>query len=209
MNKVVCFISFVAGAAIGGVATWKYLETKTEEKIQEEIEIFKTDYIEKKENTVGEPDENIETLKKNDNEQELVQKNKEKPSIIEYAAKVREQRYQSVDYNNPSNNVPKDENVDETEEDAPYVIPPEEFGTIDGYETIALTFYADNVLADEMDDLVDVDDVIGCESLNSFGEYEDDVVYVRNDKYECDYEIAKDNRTYFEVTETMPHRNGV
>ena len=40
------------------------------------------------------------------------------------------------------------------------------------------------------------DDVVGMESLTHFGEYEDDSVFVRNDRLKCDYEILMDERTY-------------
>lgn len=33
-----------------------------------------------------------------------------------------------------------------------YVISPEEFGEFDDYEQISLTYYADHILADDMDD---------------------------------------------------------
>jgi len=84
--------------------------------------------------------------------------------------------------------------------DRPYVIPPEEFGELHGYETISLTYYADNVLADELDELVeDVDDVVGLDSLKTFGRYEDDSVFVRNDRLKADYEILADLRNYSDV----------
>ena len=92
--------------------------------------------------------------------------------------------------------------------DKPYVIAPEEFGEMDGYNTISLTYYADNVLADDIDELVeDVDETVGLDSLNHFGEYEDDSVFVRNDRLRSDYEILRDNRTYEDwvVSRRHPH----
>lgn len=87
----------------------------------------------------------------------------------------------------------------EGDQDAPYVISPEEFGEI-GYETISLTYYADEILADEMDELVEsIDSVVGLNSLTTFGEYEDDSVFVRNDKLKCDYEILKDQRRWADI----------
>ena len=84
-------------------------------------------------------------------------------------------------------------------DDAPYVIPPEEFGETD-YEIISLTYYADGILADDMDDIVDdVDDIVGADSLTHFGEYEEDSVFVRNDLREVDYEILRDPRKYSDV----------
>ena len=54
----------------------------------------------------------------------------------------------------------------------PYVISPEEFGEFEDYERISLSYYADQVLADEDDEKVDdVDNVVGLESLTHFGEF--------------------------------------
>ena len=75
------------------------------------------------------------------------------------------------------------------------------------HEQISLTYYADGVLADENDEVIeDVEDAVGIDSLNHFGEYEDDSVFVRNDARKCDYEILLDQRTYSEVVEDMPHQ---
>ena len=84
--------------------------------------------------------------------------------------------------------------------DIPYVIKPHDFGEFDDYETITLSYYADRVLADEFDNIVeDVDDMVGYEALRHFGEFEEDVVHVRNDARKCDYEICRDVRRYSEV----------
>lgn len=79
----------------------------------------------------------------------------------------------------------------------PYVIPPDEFGEVEGYETISLTYYSNYILADENDEIVeDVENTVGSESLSHFGEYEDDSVFVRNDMRKCDYEILLDLSPY-------------
>lgn len=83
----------------------------------------------------------------------------------------------------------------------PYLITPDEFGDKydEGYETETLTYYADGVLADDADVTIDdVDAMVGLSSLGQFGigVYDDDSVYVRNDKHKADYEILKDSRTY-------------
>lgn len=88
--------------------------------------------------------------------------------------------------------------VEENMSDNPYVIPPEEFDMED-YDTCSLTYYADGVLTDENNDIIEnVDDTVGLESLNHFGEFEDDSVFVRNDKLKIDYEILLDVRKYEE-----------
>lgn len=90
--------------------------------------------------------------------------------------------------------------------DKPFVISPEEFGDFDDYEKISLTYYSDQVLADDNDELVeDIEDVVGFDSLNSFGAYEDDSVFVRNNKLRCDYEILLDHRKFSDVVKSKPH----
>ena len=59
------------------------------------------------------------------------------------------------------------------------------------------------------DKIEDVDDVVGMESLTRFGEYEDDSVFVRNDRLRCDYEILMDERTYSEARKERPHQREV
>ena len=71
----------------------------------------------------------------------------------------------------------------------PYVISPEEFseGT---YDVQTLNYYKDGILADDCYNIVkDVKGTVGDEALNSFGMYEEDSVYVRNEEYQMDYEI--------------------
>ena len=88
----------------------------------------------------------------------------------------------------------------------PYVITPEEFGELKEYETIELTYYADFVLADNRNNTIeDVDDVIGLDSLDHFGEYEDDSVFVRDDERKIDYQILLDPRKYSDVINKKPH----
>lgn len=86
--------------------------------------------------------------------------------------------------------------------DGPYIIEPTEFGAYEDYECISLTFYADGVLTDENDEKLsdeDIADTIGANFANSFGEYEDDSVHIRNDSRRCDYEILYDSRNYSDV----------
>ena len=79
----------------------------------------------------------------------------------------------------------------------PYVISPDEYGCAEGYDMIDLTYYADGVLADETDEIVeDVEGTIGTDSLRRFGEYEHDAVHVRNDVRRIDYEILRVKDTY-------------
>ena len=79
----------------------------------------------------------------------------------------------------------------------PHVISPEEFAEIEEYETTSLYYFSDGILTHLNGEVVeDVDEIIGTESLTHFGEYEDDSVFVRNDKLKCDFEILRDPTRY-------------
>lgn len=97
----------------------------------------------------------------------------------------------------------------EPEEDYIRVISPDEYGENgDEYDLLSYTYYADGVLADEMDDPIDdIESVIGSEALNTFGDYDPNSVFVRNDRNRCDYEILRDTRKYSEVKKLyIPHK---
>ena len=84
--------------------------------------------------------------------------------------------------------------------DSPYVISPDEFGNMDDHTLISLTYYADGVLADDWDTkVINPDEEVGPNIESHFGEYEEDTVFVRNEKLKNDYEICRDLRTYTEV----------
>ena len=79
------------------------------------------------------------------------------------------------------------------------ILSPGEFSTIDEdeYDIKTLTYYADGVLTDEYGEIVeDVDDTVGPDALDSFGEYEDDSVFVLNEQYGVAYEILLDESCY-------------
>lgn len=182
---------FVAGAAIGSVATWKFVKTKYEQIADEEIESMREYYNGKLQNLA---DESSKRMVK-EFEEGLTVQNAE---ITEQAASMVHEAYENYASLYQSKEERKEEEEEEDEmEDRPYVISPEEFGE-EGYEQVSLTYYADGVLTNESDDVIeDVDDLIGEESLEHFGEYEDDSVFVRDDSKGIDYEILKDLRNYY------------
>ncbi len=193
MNKTINFMTFVLGVAVGSVVTWRYVEKKYEQIAQDEIDSVKEVFSKRE----TEFTEDTEVQIKADNA-------KKKPSVIEYAAWLRKRGY--TNYSDMVDEKPEEVKEEPMSVDKPYVIAPEEFGELDDYETISLTYYADQILADDNDVIVDdIEDVVGFDSLNSFGEYEDDSVFVRNDRLKCDYEILLDQRKYSDVIKRRPH----
>lgn len=192
MSKASNFVMFVIGAGLGSVATWAYVKNKYEQIAQEEIESVKEVFLKKEQkNQQKEPQTPPKPVVKQDDSlyRAVVKKNN-------YA------NYSDVDSSGETANEDKQKKIDK-----PYVISPDEFGEFEDYEKVSLTYYTDEILADENDDLVeDVDDIVGLDSLNHFGEYEDDSVFVRNDRVKCDYEILLDHRNYSEVLKMRPHQ---
>ena len=185
-SKITYFILFATGVAIGSIATWQYVKKKYEQIAQEEIESVKEVFSNREKNSKEENADAVAGIN-----------HREKPDINEYASKVRKMNYSGFSE--------KDDEVDVI--DTPYTITPEEFGEFEDYEKISLTFYADQILADDIDELVeDIDDVIGINSLTRFGEYEDDALFVRNDRLKADYEVLMDKRNYSDVIRKKPHQ---
>lgn len=194
MSKT-CFVMFVVGAAAGSAATWLYAKKYYERIAQEEIDSVKAVFSERK------PD----TVVKNNNVQEENQHKadiaKLKPDLVNYAAKLQEEGY--TNYTKHSEKIIEEKDV--AMPNKPYIISPEEFGESGNYTQISLTYYSDGVLADDEDEIIeDIDDTVGEDFADHFGDYEDDSVFVRNDRLKCDYEILRDNRSYSDVTGRYP-----
>lgn len=187
MRNAMGLLIFAAGAALGSVTTWYLVKEKYAQIAQEEIDSVKEVFSERgRKERVEKATDKIEKDQTKRVEKEM--------GMREYAAKLSEERY-STDYADIQPDVEK-----------PYVISPDEFSELDDYTTISLTFYSDHILADDDDELIDdIEATVGVESLNHFGEYEDDSVFVRNDRLKCDYEILLDQRKYSDVIKKKPY----
>lgn len=191
MNSKAAFIlGTIIGTGIGIAGTYSYFKDKYEKLAEEDFNsrrVFDEDKKDESEEPVVEKTADSRTV--------------DKPSIAEYAARLQKEGY--VNYNDMQDKKTEEEIA----VDRPYVIQPSEFGEFDDYEKISLTYTADGVLLDDMNEIVDdIEETVGEDSLEHFGEYEDDSVYVRNDAKKCDYEILLDQRNYHEIFETQPHR---
>lgn len=173
MNKIVGLICFVAGAATGYLASKKHFKKIADDEIAEIREHYR------------------------------------KKEEIDYEKYTQSKSEQYIGEEAPSDDLSNDE-YDQVirdsgysnESDEPYVISPEAFGELEdeGYDSISLTYYADGILADDTDDVIDdIQGTVGKHSLTMFGEYEDDAVHVRNERLKTDYEILRDSRYYSDI----------
>ena len=95
--------------------------------------------------------------------------------------------------------------AEEAEPKDPYVISADEFGFFEDYEEITLTYYADDILADDQDRIIeDKESIIGRDALSRLTNTDDETVYVRNEKLKVDYEICYDYKRFAEVMDEQP-----
>ena len=209
---------FTAGAAIGSVVTWKVIKTKYEQISNEEIESVREEYqrltkimrmeidacrkanaanTKDKDAVDEDEDENENDGYPYDDDRDFTEKEKEQVEYYKITSRYR------GSYN--ENNEIKEEGEENGDDEVPYingpyVITPEDFASSPpGYNCCPLDYYKDGVLADGWGVQMDVEETIGEEALDHFGEYVDDVVYVRNERLELDYEVTRDPRTYKEA----------
>ena len=198
-NIITSILLFTAGAGIGSAVTWKLLKTKYEQIAQEEIDSVKEVYSRRARAAA-----NPKPIEGEGVEGSHIS---EKPDLMEYAAKLKEEGY--MDYSTKN----KDEDEDEQEEkkpytsdmdgysydEEPYVIAPEHFGEYDDYETQSLTLYNDGYLTDDDDnEIIDIADVVGEDFKEHIGVFEDDAVHIRNEKYKTDFEVLVVERNFNE-----------
>lgn len=191
-------IAFVAGAAVGYFATNYLLKDKYEKRFQQEvsstIEAFKTNKNEgyNKNNEVTLKDEKLKTVS-----DEVVV-----ADIKEYAKNIGKHDYSEVKDDEPSEEN-KDDGIDHTK---PYVITEEEVDAYMNYSITQWNYYADGVLTDENNEVVeDVSTTIGKEAFEHLKKTSESAIYVRNDLLELDYEILKNEMTYAELLEEKPY----
>lgn len=189
---------FATGAAVGSVVTLCLVRAKYEKMTLDEIRSIRKLYEPSGDDDYVEVDDldDEEDDGEEDDEPEL-----DEATVKEYSRLVTKYNRTSTDVNPKKENVIEIEKEDDKEM-KPYVIPPEEFDE-NGYDTVSLYWYEDGVvtyaLGGEVVAEEDIDDLIGEDSPNHFGEYEDDTVYIRNDMMMTDFELCRDGRKYSEV----------
>lgn len=218
-------LMFAVGAAVGSAVTWKFVKTKYEQIAQEEIDSVKDEYANLMQKTrdmlkasVADEEDEPEVEQEDDkypddDERDFTDHEKE---MIEYY-KVTSKYRKSEDEESKDETDDKEENTEEGGNgdeddlgfpyiDGPYVISAEDFNSSPpGYNAQPLDYFADGVLADGWGVQLDIKETIGEEALDHFGEEQDDIVYVRNERNEIDYEVTRDPRTYEEVRRMNPN----
>lgn len=190
-DKLSSVIIFCGGVFIGGFLTWDFFKTKYEKIADEEIASVKETF----EHREPRPDKNYkveEALKGND---EYINVS---PGVAERIIRIIDSNgYRN--YSNTAIETDKKGGTADMELKQPYVITPEQYEDNVDYTKVSLTWYSDEVLEDDWGNVLDPDDVIGSDALKTFGQYEKDSVFVRDDDEQIDYEVLLDTRSYKET----------
>lgn len=178
MNKLGYLGSFVAGCGIGALVAWVFTKKKYEELVESEIQSVKDEFAKESHIVVVDSsDQANKTFKQTD--------------VDEYKEKVSENHY--TNYKKALEEL-KD-TAKKQEVIFPYPIEQDERGE-NGFVCETVIWYeGDEILADEMGKIFErPDEVIGFNNLESFGD--SDVIFIRNETDEVDYEVIRDSGNY-------------
>lgn len=108
------------------------------------------------------------------------------------------------DYEDPMDDPDWVVDYEKRSPEEPYIISEDEFSMErKEYDKVTLGYFTvDDTLCDENDvPIDDIERVVGRDALSNFGRYSrnPDIVYVRNEFLEIDYEIMRDEQSYEEV----------
>lgn len=214
-NTFKTIISLCFGGVIGSCTTYFLLKKKFNDRIDIEVQSIKD-----KCSIKGDEDENlikeenpyqnkVSTIKNGEDENlekkskyitNSIKKQEERPTInysSYYANSNRNLAFQKEDDKQEQTIVVFKKNT--SKKSAPVVISPNEFEEDENYNSKYLTYYSDGVLADAFDNRVDIGSTIGIDALSHFGEYEDDLLHIRDDEVKVYYEVIKDSHMYSDV----------
>ena len=184
---------FAAGLAVGAVAGAVIVKNKVLADAKAEIEEVREYYRESR--GVKEVEEVKEKVEETiDHIQDLIKEHETKPQTEK----------EHTNYSQITKMYMSEDEFQTPMYDDPFVIDPSEFGEIPEYDTETLTYFADGVLVDDVDDVIEEPDiVVGLENLKVFEEFGATSVYVRNDIYRTDYEIIRDDWNYSDLKEPV------
>ena len=187
-------VAFILGAATGVASSMVYFKTKYEQKADAEIQEIrdlyakKTEAEEKKEDTpvtshqVSKADDLHATARRVSEYTRYIPKT-ETDKTEESKDGIHVEKVDFAPMKNP--NPPK-----------PYLIDSSDYGQDDNFDPLCWEWYTDGILANENDEIIDdIQEWIG-DGLKVFAETEDNLFWVRNEKYGVDIEVARSGITY-------------
>ena len=186
-------VAFILGAAAGVASSMFYFKTKYEQKADAEIQEIRDLYAKKAETEEKKEDAPVTSnqITKADDLHATARR------VSEYTKYTPKEDAQ--------NEAPKDgihvEKIDfapmkNPNPPKPYLIDSSDYGQDDNFDPLCWEWYTDGILANENDEIIDdIQEWIG-DGLKVFAETEDNLFWVRNEKYGVDIEVARSGITY-------------
>ena len=204
--------TFVAGAGAGYLVATKVsgkkysaLADKEIESVKESLKAYYEEKIEKMQNAKDVTEKAKKEPKKEPDKRD--DKPKKKNKLMDHDSinyeQLKEDKKNYVQYVKPYSNdtAVKEGKPEEVAKSigAPYLITAVEFS--EGTNAAqTLHWYKDGVLCDDdFNVIADINGTIGIDALNSFGVYQEDAVYVRNENHQVDYEVLLEDDEYNRV----------
>lgn len=194
MNSTIKNIAtFVLGGALGAGISWFLTKSYYDKHMQSEIDSVKEAY--------GRRFTKVEVRDEMPKEPNVMQFKNEEPAEDPIRREVDTHKTDYVQYFTTLDKASygRTINFDPDSDVVAYIIDDREFGEKEdeGYHTMSLVYYLDDVLADYQDDEIidNVSETVGLDWKRAFDKGED-IVYVRNDRRMCDYEILRSEKSY-------------
>lgn len=213
-NTVKNTLLFVAGATVGALAAVLVMRKRCDYIIEEEIssmrETLREGLRKSKEKIIDDVEEAMKDELSASVIDDRAQRIRERKEYRDIVGSTRYGRQSTMEELEENEDYHKNRLLTEQahrayqQGDDPYIISVEEYSEGNNhYDKLTISFYEDDeVLADENDEVItDGDYIVGLDSLQRFGEESGDpeIVYVRNDKLQIDYEIVRLSKSYAET----------
>lgn len=193
-NKLLLLLTTVISFGTGAVTGYIYSKKKYEKLADTEVESIKKKlglYLTKEKQEEQVSDQKPEVPEKD-------------TDISVGFNKTTKKEYQNYSAHYRSNET-KEEGKEEDEEADPYIIDLEELAA-SNYDVKTLLYYQDGILTDDDNNVIteqEQESMIGKSVLTAFNNNDLDVLYVRNDRLQLDYEILLESRNYYHSSERL------
>lgn len=186
-------LAFVAGAIVGGFVTKKYIEYKSQINDEAEYEECETQEAIAEEAN----DTSVENEETSNNEIKISSVDdeayKKLLANLQYSAEK-----EAADF--IERMIPRQDEVRDTSK--PYNIAPDEFEEFDEYDSDEYTYYEDGYLTDSYGMPISDEDIlntIGEDFDTYFGSYDDDQIWIRNERLRMDFSVVRDIDRFVDV----------
>ena len=186
-------LAFVAGAIVGGFVTKKYIEYKSQINDEAEYEEYET------QETITEEvnDTSVENEETSNDEIKIRSVDDEayKKLLANLQYSIEKEAEDFIE-----KMIPRQDEVRDTSK--PYNIAPDEFEEIDEYDSDEYTYYADGYVTDSYGMPISDEDIlntIGEDFDTYFGSYDDDQIWIRNERLRMDFSVVRDIDRFVDV----------